>query len=94
MKIYELLSESKKQELPKKRNPAAKSLELPQFKQKTIPNKKKSLAVKHKGKAIDLSEKKKMSSSDDPCWKGYHMVGKKKKNSKEVPNCVPGKKGS
>jgi hypothetical protein len=26
---------------------------------------------------------------NDPCWKGYHMVGKKKKNGKEVPNCVP-----
>lgn len=25
----------------------------------------------------------------DPCWKGYEMVGKKKKNGKEVPNCVP-----
>lgn len=26
---------------------------------------------------------------DDPCWKGYEMVGTKKKNGKEVPNCVP-----
>ena len=25
----------------------------------------------------------------DPCWKGYEMVGKKKKGGKEVPNCVP-----
>lgn len=25
----------------------------------------------------------------DPCWKGYQMVGKKKKNGKTVPNCVP-----
>ena len=25
----------------------------------------------------------------DPCWSGYEMVGKKKKNGKEVPNCVP-----
>jgi hypothetical protein len=37
--------------------------------------------------------KKKMSSSDDPCWKGYKMVGTKKKGGKEVPNCVPGTKG-
>ena len=29
--------------------------------------------------------------NDDPCWKGYTMVGKKKKNGKEVPNCVPSK---
>lgn len=26
---------------------------------------------------------------NDPCWKGYEMVGKKKKNGKSVPNCVP-----
>jgi len=25
----------------------------------------------------------------DPCWKGYEMIGKKNKNGKEVPNCVP-----
>ena len=28
---------------------------------------------------------------DNPCWKGYHPVGTKKKNGKTVPNCVPGK---
>lgn len=26
---------------------------------------------------------------DKPCWKGYMMVGTKKKNGKTVPNCVP-----
>jgi hypothetical protein len=31
----------------------------------------------------DLVEKK------DPCWKGYKMVGMKKKNGRPVPNCVP-----
>ena len=25
---------------------------------------------------------------NDPCWKGYKMVGKKTKDGKEVPNCV------
>lgn len=25
----------------------------------------------------------------DPCWKDYEMIGMKKKNGKEVPNCVP-----
>jgi hypothetical protein len=24
-----------------------------------------------------------------PCWKGYEMVGAKKKGTKTVPNCVP-----
>lgn len=26
--------------------------------------------------------------ADDPCWKGYVQLGTKKKNGKEVPNCV------
>jgi len=25
----------------------------------------------------------------NPCWKGYEMVGMKKKKGKNVPNCVP-----
>jgi hypothetical protein len=46
-----------------------------------------------------ITEKKdrspgKISKSEDPCWSGYHMVGKKKKNGREVPNCVPGEKGA
>lgn len=28
----------------------------------------------------------------NPCWKGYEMVGMKKKGGKKVPNCVPKKK--
>lgn len=35
-----------------------------------------------------LKEQEKMKG-EDPCWDGYEMVGKKKKNGKEVPNCVP-----
>jgi len=38
--------------------------------------------------------KKKITAKNDPCWSGYHMVGTKKKNGREVPNCVPGKKGA
>jgi len=34
-------------------------------------------------------KKAKKMEGEDPCWKGYEMVGKKKKNGKEVPNCVP-----
>ena len=26
---------------------------------------------------------------DNPCWKGYHPVGTKKKGGRKVPNCVP-----
>lgn len=25
----------------------------------------------------------------DPCWKGYKQLGMKKKNGKQVPNCIP-----
>lgn len=28
-------------------------------------------------------------NEQDPCWKGYQQIGMKKKNGKEVPNCVP-----
>jgi hypothetical protein len=27
----------------------------------------------------------------DPCWKNYQQIGTKKKNNKQVPNCVPKK---
>ena len=30
-----------------------------------------------------------MTESEDPCWKGYRQLGMKKKNNKEVPNCIP-----
>jgi hypothetical protein len=30
-----------------------------------------------------------LKEMDNPCWKGYEMIGTKKKNGKEVPNCVP-----
>ena len=33
-------------------------------------------------------EEKKMKGAD-PCWKGYQMVGSKKKGGRTVPNCVP-----
>jgi hypothetical protein len=34
-----------------------------------------------------------VSESEGPCWKGYEQIGMKKKNGKEVPNCVPIKEG-
>lgn len=30
--------------------------------------------------------------TENPCWKGYHPVGTKKKNGRTVPNCVPNAK--
>jgi len=37
---------------------------------------------------LEEGENKQMKGKD-PCWKDYEMVGTKKKNGKEVPNCVP-----
>ncbi len=31
----------------------------------------------------------KIDETEGPCWKGYEQIGMKKKNGKEVPNCVP-----
>lgn len=38
--------------------------------------------------AVEEGENKEMKDKD-PCWKGYEMVGMKKKGGKQVPNCVP-----
>ena len=46
-------------------------------------------AVQELGPEDILDEKKNDKEDDDPCWKNYKMVGTKKKNGKEVPNCVP-----
>jgi hypothetical protein len=37
----------------------------------------------------NIVEKKLKKDSDDPCWDGYVQLGMKKKDGKEVPNCVP-----
>ena len=40
-----------------------------------------------------MDEAKKVKrKSEDPCWDGYQQVSMKKKNGKEVPNCVPEEK--
>ena len=38
--------------------------------------------------AISEGENKQVKGGD-PCWKGYQMVGMKKKGDRSVPNCVP-----
>jgi hypothetical protein len=30
-----------------------------------------------------------LEEKEGPCWKGYMMVGTKKKGNRKVPNCVP-----
>ena len=37
----------------------------------------------------DLIPEEYINEDDNPCWKGYEMIGMKKKNGRDVPNCVP-----
>ena len=30
-----------------------------------------------------------LTEDENPCWKGYEMIGMKDKGGKQVPNCVP-----
>ena len=40
-------------------------------------------------KLIEIISEKKTLKNSNPCWKGYHPVGTKKKGGRTVPNCVP-----
>lgn len=44
------------------------------------------IKIKDAFKSFNESKEK---MEDDPCWDDYEMVGTKKKDGKEVPNCVP-----
>lgn len=44
--------------------------------------------------AAHTDSMKKEEKMGNPCWKGYKAYGMKKKNGKEVPNCVPVKEDS
>ena len=45
--------------------------------------------IKHQTNAIRKESGMNIKEEENPCWKGYEMVGTKMKNGKEVPNCVP-----
>ncbi len=47
------------------------------------------LSMESRSKGRLMKTYKTFMEKDDPCWKGYEMIGMKKKNGKEVPNCVP-----
>lgn len=36
-----------------------------------------------------LQSKQELGEDKDPCWDNYKMLGTKKKNGRQVPNCVP-----
>jgi hypothetical protein len=53
-------------------------------KMKALPADQRSTA------AVDALERSVLSKeAKDPCWTGYKQLGMKKKNGKQVPNCVP-----
>tara|TARA_B100000287_G_scaffold190950_1_gene180230 strand:+ start:1508 stop:1990 length:483 start_codon:yes stop_codon:yes gene_type:complete len=45
--------------------------------------------TKQKLKEIIREEYYSLYEDKGPCWKGYEMIGMKKKNGRDVPNCVP-----
>jgi hypothetical protein len=48
-----------------------------------------------KGAPTDAAIKASQTNEDkDPCWDNYKQVGTKKKNGREVPNCVPVKENA
>ena len=51
---------------------------------KTTKKRKTSKKKKTRGR-----KKSKTMKGKNPCWKGYQMVGMKKKGGRTVPNCVP-----
>ena len=44
---------------------------------------------KSKGNLDKLLQDIRSEAMENPCWKGYEMIGTKNKNGKKVPNCVP-----
>lgn len=54
---------------------------------KTIKGKNTVTHISQNGKLVEKVPM--VAEMKDPCWKGYQMVGSKKKNGKKVPNCVP-----
>lgn len=56
--------------------------DAPQFKGKTKKERIDMAYAAFKSAEKGLEE-------ESPCWKDYKQIGTKKKNGKEVPNCVP-----
>tara|TARA_R100000700_G_scaffold38254_1_gene49336 strand:+ start:290 stop:520 length:231 start_codon:yes stop_codon:yes gene_type:complete len=54
---------------------------------------KEHLALEKKGYDHSPYDKKPRAAfyKKGPCWKGYEMIGMKKKGGRMVPNCVPKK---
>lgn len=102
VELDEACSKHKKEELDPV-NPKAVKKDFKDRKDKDIDNdgevdssdeylhkRRKAVSKALAKESVEVAEAKKLEkSSDDPCWKDYVQVGTKKKDGKEVPNCVP-----
>jgi len=94
-KLKEELSKMLKQKMSEKKGAKPDFLDLDDDGDTEEPMKqaakdKKKGAVGKKKTDTEVEEAGKLKGgAKDPCWKGYKMVGTKKKDGKEVPNCVP-----
>jgi hypothetical protein len=52
-----------------------------------------SVGAKEIARILTPPKRLKEAKMGNPCWKGYKAYGMKKKNGKQVPNCVPVKEG-
>ena len=50
---------------------------------------KKRYGARWKEVKMGVATKMAKNEQDDPCWDGYKQIGMKKKDGKQVPNCVP-----
>jgi hypothetical protein len=61
------------------------------YRKKNLPSKNKDEVKKESSIMKGIQNEDKKMKDKDPCWKGYEMIGHKKKDGKKVPNCVPKK---
>ena len=81
-----------KMNFEKKNEPGDMEVEMPfesAYKGSLARHLTKNLQEKSKKKVDDKEVDEAQKTDDDPCWKNYKMVGTKKQNGREVPNCVP-----
>ena len=69
--------------------PQAKAWEVSELSRRGIQKFNRTKPITFSARLQQMQEEAKKMKGPDPCWKGYQMVGKKKKNGREVPNCVP-----
>ena len=77
-----------KMNFEKKNEPSDMEVEMP-FESAYKGSLARHLTKNLQEKSKKVNDKEVDEADGDPCWKNYKMVGTKKKNGKQVPNCVP-----